>query len=145
MSSHWPLISLSIVLILFHTCCLHATPLRSAPANPIIDDSADEFQRTHNAFLHAVKTIVTEPNSHERIRLLNQLRESLNRLCVNGYFGASQGEACRQVADIVHQSYASDAASNDDDDSSSENANDAHGIQKRFFCNGFIGCKSASG
>jgi hypothetical protein len=142
MSPHWPLISVVISLVLLHTSCLYATPIHSVATNPIINDNVDEFQRSHNAFLYAMKNIVTEPNSYERIRLLNQLRESLNRLCLSGFFGASQAEACQHVADVVRQSYANSQVNDEDN---SETSNEAHGIQKRFFCNGFIGCKNASG
>ncbi|CAF1015440.1 unnamed protein product [Adineta steineri] len=142
MSHHWSLISILISIILFHITYIHSTPIHSEIPNHIVDGDSDEYQRIYNSFIYAVKSIANEPNSYERIKLLNQLRESLNRLCINGFFGATHAAACRQVVDVIHQTYANNHAN---DDENIDTSNEVHGIQKRFFCNGFIGCKSASG
>ncbi|CAF0791670.1 unnamed protein product [Adineta ricciae] len=139
MSLHWSFIPLVISIIFLQISFLCATPIHSELTNQIIDDNIDGFQHAHNGYIYAMKNIVNEPNTYERMKLLNQLRESLNRLCLAGYFGPSHAEACRHVVDVVHQSYVNN------DDETRESSNEAHGIQKRFFCNGFIGCKSASG
>ena len=61
-------------------------------------------------------------------------------MCVFGSFGPSRAHACQGIANIIHQ-----LDRNDEnnlllmDDRAN---NEDHGIQKRFFCNGFIGCKS---
>ena len=57
---------------------------------------------------------------------LNQLREYLNRMCLGGYFGRENTDACQTVVDYLQQTSHSD-----------------NGREKRFFCNGFIGCKSS--
>jgi hypothetical protein len=108
-----------------------------------MDESDDDYQRTHDVFMHFIKNIFNDVNSYERVILLNQLREYLNRMCIMGYFGSSHAEACQHVVDIIHQSYKNNHHQNDDE--ISDTSNEPHGIQKRFFCNGFIGCKSASG
>ncbi|UJR27004.1 hypothetical protein I4U23_008309 [Adineta vaga] len=140
MSFHWSLISMMISIIFFQH--LHGTPIHSEATNHMIDENIDDFQHPHNGYLHTMNNIANEPNTHERMKLLNQLRESLNRLCLVGYFGSSNAEACRHVVDVIHQSYTDNQFT---DDENHELSNEAHGIQKRFFCNGFIGCKSASG
>ena len=58
-------------------------------------------------------------------------------MCVAGFFGASHGDTCQHVVNVVHQNY----INNDDN---SDNSNEPHGIQKRFFCNGFTGCRSSN-
>ena len=106
----------------------------------MIDENYDDYQRTHNVFMYFIKNILDDSNPTERTILLNQLREYLNRMCIMGYFGPSHAEACQHVVDIIHQSYM-----NNDDNNNSDTSNESHGIQKRFFCNGFIGCKSSTG
>jgi hypothetical protein len=57
--------------------------------------------------------------------------------CVAGFFGAAHGDTCQHVVSVVHHNY----INNDDN---SDNSNEPHGIQKRFFCNGFTGCRSSN-
>jgi len=138
MSYHWSLISIIISIIFFQFLSIHATPIPSETTNHIIDENADDYQRAHNVFIYFIKNILDESNPHERITLINQLREYLNRMCINGYFGSSHGDACQRVVDTIHQNYINN-------EENSDTSNETHGIQKRFFCNGFIGCKSVSG
>ena len=100
--------------------------------------SALDDQYAHDVLLHLVRNILAEPNFYERVLLLNQLREHLNRLCLTGLFGSTHAQACQRVIDILHQP-------SNTDTSSDTSSNEQHGIQKRFFCNGFIGCKSVAG
>lgn len=79
-----------------------------------------------------MKNILDETNSYERLALLNRFRQDLNRLCVDGYFGPSNAESCQQVAELIQKNPFKN------EDSSNEKRN----IEKRFFCNGFIGCKN---
>jgi hypothetical protein len=107
-----------------------------------MDENDDDYQRTHNVFMYFIKNILDVSNPNERVILLNQLREYLNRMCIMGYFGPSHADACQHVVDIIHQSYTNNHQYNDEN---SDTSNEPHGIQKRFFCNGFIGCKSSTG
>jgi hypothetical protein len=139
MSYQWSFLSIIFLQFLL----IHSTPILSKTSNSIMDESDDDYQRTHDVFMHFIKNIFNDVNSYERVILLNQLREYLNRMCIMGYFGSSHAEACQHVVDIIHQSYKNNHHQNDDE--ISDTSNEPHGIQKRFFCNGFIGCKSASG
>jgi len=58
-------------------------------------------------------------------------------MCVAGFFGAAHGDACQHVVNVIHHNY----INNDDN---SDNSNEPHRIQKRFFCNGFTGCRSSN-
>jgi hypothetical protein len=121
---------------------IHSTPIISEASNSIMDENDDDYQRTHNVFMYFIKNILDVSNPNERVILLNQLREYLNRMCIMGYFGPSHADACQHVVDIIHQSYTNNHQYNDEN---SDTSNEPHGIQKRFFCNGFIGCKSSTG
>jgi hypothetical protein len=138
MSYHWSLISIIISIIFFQFLFIHSTPIISETTNNILDENDDDYQRAHNVFIYFIKNILDESNPTERITLLNQLREYLNRMCVSGYFGSPHADSCQRVVDIIHQTYINNDENND-------TSNETHGIQKRFFCNGFIGCKSMSG
>ncbi len=142
MSYHWSLISIIISIIFFQFLFIHSTPIISETANQIIEENDDDYQRTFNVFIYFIKNILDESNPNERVLLLNQLREYLNRMCIVGYFGPSHADACQRVVDIIHQTYINN---HQNDDEISDTSNEPHGIQKRFFCNGFIGCKSTSG
>jgi len=138
MSYHWSLISIIISIIFFQFLSIHSTPILSESTNHISDENDDEYQRAHDIFLYFIKNILDESNPYERAILLNQLREYLNRMCILGYFGPSHADACQNVVNIIHQTYINDGENSD-------TSNEPHEIQKRFFCNGFLGCKSASG
>ena len=118
MSFHWSLVSLCLILAIFQISTLHSTPLVNS--QPTLH--------------YLIKNLMTESNIDEQSNLLNQLREYLNRMCVMGYLGSSHAHECQRIVDLLHQN----KYNNDDDDNG-----DNHGIQKRFFCNGFIGCKNA--
>jgi hypothetical protein len=141
MSHHWSLILTLIYIVLSQISSVRSTPITSETTSHIIDEN-DEYQRAHNAFMYSIKNILDEPNQDERTVLLNQLREYLNRMCITGYFGPSRADACQRVSDFIHQSYINNHINNDEN---SDTSSEQHGIQKRFFCNGFIGCKSAAG
>jgi hypothetical protein len=136
MSHYWSLITIFISIILFQISSIHSTPIVSETTNHIIDDNDDDdYQRAHNMFIYSMKNILDESNPYERTLLLNQLRENLNRMCVAGFFGRSQADTCQRIVNIVHHN-------NINNDDNSDTSNEPHGIQKRFFCNGFTGCKS---
>jgi hypothetical protein len=137
MSHHWSLTSILISIILCHLSYTHSTPINHA-----INGNADEYQLAYNTFINSMKTILDESSSYERIKLVNQLREHLNRMCVMGHFGPTHADACRHIVDVIHQT---NAHNHVNDDENSDKSSEPHGIQKRFFCNGFIGCKSVSG
>jgi hypothetical protein len=138
MSYRWSLISLILSITIFQFLFIHSTPITSETTNYIIDENDDDYQRTHNAVMYFIKNILEATNLNEQIILLNQLREYLNRMCIVGYFGPSHADSCQRVIDLIHQT----SINNDEN---SEASNETHEIQKRFFCNGFIGCKSISG
>lgn len=123
MSLHWSFLSVFLTLAILQVSTVRSTPI--------------------DGNLHyLIKTILTESNPNEQVASLNQLREYLNRMCVLGYFGATRAHACQRIVELVHE-----INPNDDENNLSQihdqSNNEAHGIQKRFFCNGFIGCKKA--
>jgi hypothetical protein len=127
MSYHWSFLSVFLTIIIFQVSYLYSTPL--------INENLD-IQHTQQKFHYLIQNILNESNLNEQIILLNQLREYLNRMCIVGYFGSSHANACQRIVDIVNR--------NDDENNiTNSHDNDQHEIQKRFFCNGFIGCKSA--
>jgi ABC-type bacteriocin/lantibiotic exporter with double-glycine peptidase domain len=133
MSQHWSLLSIFITIFLLQISSIYSTPLNSDLPSRIIDENTDN----QHAVFYLIKNILTETNSDEQIMLLNQLREYLNRMCIVGYFGSTHAHACQRVVDIVHQYDENNLKALHDDTN-----NEQHGIQKRFFCNGFIGCKA---
>jgi hypothetical protein len=143
MSHHWSLLSIFVTIFLFQISYLHSTPTHFDTANHIIDENGDN-QHTQYAFLYLIKNILDEPNSSEQTMLLNQLREYLNHRCITGYFGETHAHACQHIVDIVHQ-----LNKNDDENNvalvNDNRNNEHHGLQKRFFCNGFIGCRNVNG
>jgi len=134
MSHSLSLLSIFLTLFFLQISYLHSTPINSE--NP-------DIQHTQNTLHYLIKNILTESNFNEQMILINQLREYLNRMCIVGYFGSSRAHACQRIADIAHQ------YNNKNDDENNVTGihddinNEQHGLKKRFFCNGFIGCKSA--
>jgi hypothetical protein len=131
-----------LTIIFLQFLLIHSTPILSETKNSIIDEPDEDYQRAHNVFMYFMKNVLDDVSPNERAVLLNQLREYLNRMCIMGYFGPSHADACQHVVDIIHQTYINNRQNDEDN---SDTSNEPHGIQKRFFCNGFIGCKSASG
>ncbi|CAF3201700.1 unnamed protein product [Rotaria socialis] len=129
-------------IILIQISYIYSTPVISAAASHIIEENDDDYQRAYNGFIYHIKNIVDERNIYEQMMLLNQLREYLNRMCITGFFGAIHAEACQRVVDVFHQNY---IHSRINDNEITDTSNETHGLQKRFFCNGFIGCKNAHG
>ncbi|CAF1341843.1 unnamed protein product [Rotaria magnacalcarata] len=129
-------------IILIQISYIYSTPVISATASHIIEKNYDDYQRAYNNFISHIKNIVDERNIYEQTMLLNQLREYLNRMCIAGLFGATHAEACQHLMDVFHQNYIHSRINNDD---ITDTSNEEHGLQKRFFCNGFIGCKNAHG
>ncbi|CAF1046876.1 unnamed protein product [Rotaria sp. Silwood1] len=138
----WSLILIFLSIILFQISYIHSTPIISGTNSHIIDESDDEYQHAYSGFIYFIKTILDERNIYEQAILLNQLREYLNRMCIAGLFGPSHADACQRVVDVLHQT---DIHNHRNDDENNDTSNETHGIQKRFFCNGFIGCKNVSG
>ncbi|CAF0727528.1 unnamed protein product [Rotaria sordida] len=129
-------------IILFQISYIYTTPIISGTTTHIIDENDDEYQHAYNGFIYYIKNILDERNIYEQATLLNQLREYLNRMCIAGTFGPSHADACQRIADVIHQTY---IHNHRNDDENNDTSNETHGIQKRFFCNGFIGCKNVSG
>jgi hypothetical protein len=94
----------------------------------------DDHQRAQATLLSMIKNLLDAPSPTEQTILLNELREYLNRMCTAGYLGSSHAHACQHLLDIV-QHY--------EETVTDESPDEHHGLQKRFFCNGFIGCKNA--
>lgn len=115
--------------------------INSEVHNQIGDDNYDAI-RIQTAILHFIEAVLEQPDPFERAMLLNELREYLNRVCVLGYFGSPHAHACQRIVNIVHHFSGTDdnnMTAVDDTTSSNED----HDMKKRFFCNGFIGCKNA--
>lgn len=133
-------------MIFVQILSIHSTPILSDTNHQLMEDNTNDYhqqqqQHPHQQFLTLIKTILEESTPHEQVDLLNQLREYLNRMCIIGHLGSTHANDCQQVLDIIHQSYLNTHSNEEFTDTS----NETHGIQKRFFCNGFIGCKSSSG
>jgi nucleotidyltransferase/DNA polymerase involved in DNA repair len=140
MSHYWVLLSIFLTVFFLKISSIHSTPINNNNNNNNIDENLD-IQRTQNTLNYLIKNILTESNLNEQITLFNQLREYLNRMCIIGYFGSSHARSCQHIVDIVHQ-----FNKNDDENNVTpihDDNNEQHGLQKRFFCNGFIGCKNA--
>ena len=137
MSLHWSFLSAFLTIFILQVPYLYSTPINSRLTNANFD-----IPRTQNTLHYFIENILTESNLNEQAILWNQLREYLNRMCVLGYFGSSHAHACQRIVDIAHQ-----LNSNEDETNithvPARLQNEEHGIEKRFFCNGFIGCKNA--
>lgn len=129
------LIRLSIIISVF---LLKINSIRSTTIHK--DLAHDDFRHEQNIIFNSMKTYLDEASPYERIVLLNEIREHLNRLCLDGFFGSSHAEACQHIADLLHR-----PSMNNKLNSNDENLDEQVRIQKRFFCNGFIGCKNAAG
>ncbi|CAF1117088.1 unnamed protein product [Rotaria sordida] len=138
MSHHWLLLSIFLTIFLLKISYLHSISINSDINNHIIDENYDN-QNIKNILLHLIKNTLNESNPYKQTILLNQLREYLNRMCVFGLFGSSRAHACQNVVDIINQLDRNDENNVTFNDDNTNNEN--HDIQKRFFCNGFIGCK----
>ncbi|CAF1162418.1 unnamed protein product [Rotaria sp. Silwood1] len=140
MSHHWFLLSICLTILLLQISYLHSIPINS-DINSHIDDENYDNQNIKNTLLHLLKNTLDETNPYKQTILLNKLREYLNRMCVFGSFGSSRAHSCQHIADIIYQL---DRNEEDDITFIDDHANNEnHDIQKRFFCNGFIGCKKA--
>lgn len=136
MSHHWSFVPIFLLLILFQISFIHSKPTNAQTTNHMIDENDDEYQQGYNALISFIKSILDERNTmSEQIVSLNQLREYLNRMCIAGFFGSRYADSCQRIVSGIHQGYVNNGDTSDE----------THGIQKRFFCNGFIGCKNVSG
>ncbi|CAF2692980.1 unnamed protein product [Rotaria sp. Silwood2] len=138
MSHHRLLLSICLTIFLLQISYLHCISINSDINSHLIDEHYDT-QNIKNPLLHLFKNTLDEPNPYKQTFLLNQLREYLNRMCVFGYFGSSRAHACQGIADIIYQLDRKQENNIKFTDDHTNNEN--HSIQKRFFCNGFIGCK----
>lgn len=132
-------VSVCAALIVFHVSFLHSSPMHSNFNSHLYHD---DIPRAPELLLSSMRIILDESNSYEQLLMINQLREYLNRMCIAGYFGSSHAQACRHIVETIHPS----SRSTNHEDSApptTDSTNDEHGLQKRFFCNGFIGCKSS--
>ncbi|CAF0773091.1 unnamed protein product [Adineta ricciae] len=127
MFHHCLFLSLCLSTFLFQISNIHCT------SNRLIQET-DDRQRTQMTLLYLIKNLLDESNPSEQTKVLNELREHLNRMCTAGHLGTTHAHACQRILDIV-QSYEQLPT----DDSNTEQ----HDLQKRFFCNGFIGCRNA--
>ena len=133
-------------MIFVQILSIHSTPILSDADHQLMEDNTNDYHHhqqhhPHQQFLSLIKSIFHESTPEEQVDLLNQLREYLNRMCILGHLGSTNANDCQQVLDILHQNY----LNTHPNDEFSDTSNETHGIQKRFFCNGFIGCKSSSG
>ena len=113
------IICLSIIALLFLSS-VHSN------SNNLVEDQNDQALPT---ILNSMKIFLNANDADEQLLILNQLREYLNRMCIHGYFGLANGRACQAIVENLSQT-----------------TNHAeHDRHKRFFCNGFIGCKSVAG
>ena len=125
MVSHWSFVTVFLMFVIFEISSLSSTSIHNQLVNTNVD-----FSRTPKTLHSLIENIIMETNVNEQKLILNQLREYLNRMCVVGYFGSTHAEACQRIVELLQQK--------------TVNSNEEpHGIQKRFFCNGFIGCKNA--
>ncbi|CAF0756595.1 unnamed protein product [Didymodactylos carnosus] len=164
MTSRWSLLSL-LLFILFNI--IQTSPVIVSDGND--PDSIDQLITTidgndNNIFgnddanlsyqqkdtTHLIKNIMQETNPILQNLLLNQLREELNHMCVEGHFGPMITESCKRILNHLNQqpplirnkqqhNYQNKQQHNSDDVYSTDNTRQ---LKKRFFCNGFIGCKS---
>lgn len=140
MSYHWLFTFLCITILVLD---LSYTPVMSMSSNKMHrpSDEHDDPQHVKHRLINLFKDILNQPNQQQQKILLNQLREYLNRMCVEGYFGSSRAQACRRIIDAMQ--HLSTMEENNLTTSDENAVDESHGIQKRFFCNGFIGCKSS--
>ena len=124
MSHIYSLLSIFLIIFFLKISNIHSNSINSDGISENFD-----LQSTQNTINYLIKNILMETNINEQIILLNQLREYLNRMCINGYFGSSNTHECQHIVNIVHHY--------------NENKTENNRLQKRFFCNGFIGCKSS--
>ena len=143
MSSQCSWISIILAMVFVHIISISSTPILSESNHHhhLTDENAHDNQHSSHAFLSFIKSLLDETNPHEQVKLMNQLREYLNEICSMGYLGATHGQACQHVLEVLHQN----SLNHHSNEETSDTSNEPHGIQKRFFCNGFIGCKSSSG
>ncbi|UJR22103.1 hypothetical protein I4U23_025168 [Adineta vaga] len=127
MFHHCLFFSLFLSTIIFQISFIHCT-------NNHVSQEQDGYERTQMTLLYLIKNLLDESNPYEQTTILNQLREHLNHMCTEGYLGPLRTHACQHIVDIV-QHY--EQLNNE------ETNNEQHSVQKRFFCNGFIGCKNA--
>ena len=135
------------LVLLLHISSINSTPIISKTIDHISEENDPEYHNTYSALIYLMRKILAQRNLYEQTMLLNQLREYLNRLCIMGLFGSPRAYACRRVMDVIRQTSMYSHVDDDDDgdDENDETFNETRGIQKRFFCNGFTGCKSISG
>ena len=122
------LLTIFAPLILCHLSSVHSS---DSAASGLLDEIGD-VPRPSPTLFFLLKGILDESNVSEQVLLLNQLREYLNGMCLAGHLGLSNARACQAIVDLVQEQSGERQLANAD-----------NGREKRFFCNGFIGCKSA--
>ena len=115
----------SLLICFSIVALLHLSSVQSTYNN----DVEDQNEQPMHTVLDLMKTFLSIDDTYEQLVTLNQLREYLNRMCIHGYFGLANGRACQAIAENLGQA-------------TDHPENERH---KRFFCNGFIGCKSVAG
>lgn len=121
----------SMIISLTIVALLHWSSVQ-ASYNNVLDDDNDQALRTA---LHLIKTFLNTNDNSDQLLQLNQLREHLNRMCLQGHFGQAYARSCQAIAENLSQTAPAFVPAKHFD----------HDRQKRFFCNGFIGCKSVAG
>ncbi|CAF1076228.1 unnamed protein product [Didymodactylos carnosus] len=157
MTSLWSLLSL-LLFVIFNI--VQITPVLMVDGsndqdslNPLLSvtdgiDAIDDVNSSNQQqnIGHIIKNIIQETDPIVQNLLLNQLREDLNRMCIQGHFGSTMAHACKHILSHTVQQqlsplmreYQHKQQHNDDDIDSTTQTKQ---LQKRFFCNGFIGCK----
>ena len=135
MSLHWSLILVFLSIILFQISQIHSTPIIFETSNEFTEENYNEIQRTYSGLIDSIKDLLDEVYPDERIMIFEQVRDNILRKCVTGRFGTTDFDTCRRVVNNIHRNYLTA-------DDHSDTSDERHGIQKRFFCNGFTGCRS---
>ncbi|CAF3584421.1 unnamed protein product [Rotaria socialis] len=142
MSHHWLLLSIFLTIFLSQISNLHSISIDSGKSTHMIDEN-NGTQRAKDALIRLIENIPGESNPHKQKLLLNELREYLNRMCTVGYFGSLHAQACQRILNVIHEHDTNEE--NNDTTTNDQTRTEDHGIQKRFFCNGFIGCRNNAG
>jgi len=95
----------------------------------------DEYYQEQKELIYIIKNIIADESNSPQIQnlLLNQLREDLNQMCVQGYFGQKHSQQCRRILDYVHHHQNSIQQQHPFRYSTSDETDLTDTRQKRFF------------
>ena len=100
----------------------------------------NDYPGTVKTLFHLMKGIFHESDLYRQALLLNRLHKYYNRMCTTEYIGSLRVQECQRIADLIHKFERSDQKNIKVNDNHANN--EQHGVRKRFFCNGFVGCKN---